>query len=91
MATKTKPRPEAPARVRPADLHASVDLLRLRTIAARIDTPTKTIIARVERGLWPRPVAVVGRDWYYPREWVEGWIKSGEWPAAASFHGRHRA
>jgi hypothetical protein len=66
-------------------------VLRLKTIAELIDTPADTIRSRVHRGTWPRPTAIVDRDWYYPRAWIDGWIRSGEWPAEASFQGQARA
>jgi hypothetical protein len=89
VATKVKrAKGEAPA-VTQASLPPG--LMRLRTVAALIDTPSETLRERAERGTWPRPTAIVDRDWYYPREWIEAWIKSGEWHADAVFRGRERA
>lgn len=41
----------------------------------------------VETGAWPLPRAILAMTLYFRRSDVEGWLRTGTWPAEARFQG----
>jgi hypothetical protein len=62
-------------------------LIDHRQVARLLDKQVRQIRRWVQEGKWPLPHSVVGLLYFYRRDHVEHYLKTGRWPVGTKYRG----
>lgn len=89
MSQELKPSPK-PTRARKAGrkIDDTPGTITHRKLAEKLGITPETLRKLCHKGVFPRPLALVGSLWLYREDHVRAFLETGKWPEGMAYFGR---